>query len=362
MSLVRVSVGDKARGFKKMVSNKLAGRPLGTTLELTRRCNARCDYCGHWQEPKRNELDTDGWVDVVRTIDPLAVTICGGEPFMRRDCLEIVRRIKALPGYRYVAIITNGHFLSRERAGALLDTGIDQVNVSLNYPDERQDGDRQLKGLYKKIEDIVPWMTSRGAEVQLNSILMRDNLDDILGIADRARTWGARMLVTLYSELPGANHEHVFTKDDLARVAKLCKQLIHLRRTESLVANEEWYLEKIPDYLAGERIGGCTAGRTSVHVTPEGMIRPCAELEPVAHYSTFRAKDQPHLDCTACFQACRGEAQAPLTPKRIVQYLIGPNAVGDGTIRTSAGPEPTLQAAAPARTGIYPIRKAAGGE
>ncbi len=322
MSLVRLSVGDRARGFKKLVSNWIGGRPIGTTLELTRRCNARCDYCGHWQEPRRQELDTDGWVDVVRTLAPLAVTVCGGEPFMRRDCLEIVRRIKALPGYRYVAIITNGHFLSQDRAKALLDTGIDQINISLNFPDERQDTDRKLPGLYKRISEIVPWMTAQGADVQLNTILMRDNLDDVLTIVERARTWNSKVLFTLYSELPGANHEHSYTPAEIPRMEALCKRFIELRRSHGLVANEEWYLQKIPDYLRGERIGGCTAGRKTVHITPEGMVRPCAELEPVGHYKTFRASEQPQLACTACFQACRGEAQSPLTPKRVVEYLV----------------------------------------
>ena len=58
---------------------------------------------------------------------------------MRKDALEIIRAVSAEPGWRCVSIITNGWFLTEDRAQKLMDTGIDQINVSLNYPDERQD-------------------------------------------------------------------------------------------------------------------------------------------------------------------------------------------------------------------------------
>src|SRR5262245_53906970 len=108
MSLVHISWSTKLRGLAKYAEIRLHQRPVAVTIELTRRCNARSDYCGHWQEPRRRELDTEGFIDVVRWLDPLIVTICGGEPFMRPDVLDVLGGIRALPGFRYLAIITNG--------------------------------------------------------------------------------------------------------------------------------------------------------------------------------------------------------------------------------------------------------------
>jgi MoaA/NifB/PqqE/SkfB family radical SAM enzyme len=321
VSLVQLGLTDKLRGLHKFVAIKAVQRPLGVTLELTRRCNAKCDYCDHWREPKRKELDADGFVDVVQRFDPLSVTLCGGEPFIRQDVLDIARRIKGLRGYRYLSIITNGWFLKEEKASELLATGINQVNISLNYPDERQDEDRKLKGLFGRIAHIVPWMTARGAQVQLNTILMRDNLREALRIVNLAESWGATVLFTLYSDLPAGNRDHMFGPELRAELRDLCTTLIQIRRTRGLVANEEWYLENVPGYVEGRRVGGCTAGRTTIHVTPEGQVRPCAELPPVEHYSTYVARHQPWTDCTDCFQACRGEAQAPVDMNRIVEYL-----------------------------------------
>jgi pyrroloquinoline quinone biosynthesis protein E len=324
MSLVHLPIATKARLFGKFIATKVDGRPTAITLELTRRCNAKCDYCDHWREAKRKELTTEDWIDVVRHFDPLAVTICGGEPFIRQDVLEIARGIKKLPGYRYLAVITNGWFLNEKKADELMATGIDQINVSLNWPDERQDDDRKLEGLWDRISHIVPWMTARGANVQLNTILMKENLDEIRPIVDLAERWRALVLLTLYSELPGSNATHSFptSGDWVPRVEALCKELLAIRRARGVVANETWYLEQIPHYLRGRVITGCTAGKETVHVTPEGMVRICADMPVLAHYKEYDVRKQPWTDCTACFQACRGEAQAPVTPKRVLDYLL----------------------------------------
>src|SRR5206468_11013296 len=119
--------------------------------------------------------------------------------------------IKRLPGAGYVSIIASGWLLNRTRAEALMATGIDQINVSLNWPDERQDADRKLPGLWKRVSAIVPWMIQRGAHVQLNTVLMQDNLDEIPRIVALAETWRAGVLFTLYSELPAANRNHLFS-------------------------------------------------------------------------------------------------------------------------------------------------------
>ncbi len=316
------TLGDKLRAVSAIVSNRVNDDPINITLELTRRCNARCDYCNHWQEQRQTEQAIADYVAVVRRFRPFSVTICGGEPFMRKDALEIIRAVVAEPGWRYVSIITNGWFLSEERAQKLIDTGIDQINVSLNFPDERQDADRKLPGLFKRISHIVPWMTARGAKVQLNSIIMNDNLEDVVPIAQLAHRWNASVMYTLYSELPADNHGHLFPPERQPRLFEALSELKALKRVHpGVVANAQWYFDMIPTYVSGTVIEGCTAGKKTLHISPGGMVRPCAELPPVAHYSEYDHRAADPVSCTRCFQACRGEVQAPLTLGRVVECL-----------------------------------------
>jgi MoaA/NifB/PqqE/SkfB family radical SAM enzyme len=323
---VQLTWRDKLEGLGAIVKNRLADDPLNITLELTRRCNARCDYCNHWKEQRQTEQEIDDFRAILRRFRPFSVTICGGEPFMRKDALDIIRAVVDEPGWRYTSIITNGWFLSEERAAMLIDTGIDQINVSLNFPDERQDQDRKLPGLWKKISHIVPWMAARGANVQLNSIIMNDNLDEVVPIAHQARAWGASVMYTLYSELPADNHGHLFPPERQARLFAVLDELSAWKRTAAyrgVVANTQWYFDMIPTYVGGTVIDGCTAGKKTLHISPGGMVRPCAELDPVDHYSRYDHRAVAPVTCTRCFQACRGEVQAPITLRRALEVLAG---------------------------------------
>ncbi len=321
--MYRHRISERLRAVCAIAINRLRDDPLNITLELTRRCNARCDYCNHWKEQRQTEQELADFVAVIDRFRPFSVTVCGGEPFMRRDALEILAAVKAHPGWRYVSIITNGWFLGEDKAARLQATGIDQINVSLNFPDERQDRDRQLPGLWRRIAHIVPWLAARGANVQLNTILMNDNLDDAPAIARLAREWGATVMFTLYSELPADNHAHLFPPERLGRLDEVLAELRELKRTDRSVANTGWYFDMIPGYARGQVIEGCTAGKKTLHVSPGGMVRPCAELPPVDHFSRYDHRAAAPVACTRCFQACRGEVQAPITIRRAVEALRG---------------------------------------
>jgi pyrroloquinoline quinone biosynthesis protein E len=319
--VARRSVKTKLRGVLALAVNRLRNDPLNITLELTRRCNAQCDYCNHWQEQRQSEQGLSDFLGIVDRFRPFSVTICGGEPFLRRDALEIIAAVKRAPGWRYVSIITNGWFLTEDKAARLIETGIDQINVSLNFPDERQDTERKLPGLFARIAQIVPWLAARGANVQLNTILMDDNLDDAVAVAELAHGWGAQVTYTLYSELPADNHAHLFPPERHARVRQVLAALTAHRRAHGNIANTPWYFDTIPTYVAGTPIPDCTAGKQTLHISPGGLVRPCAELPPIEHWSTYDPRAVAPVTCTRCFQACRGEVQAPITMARIVETL-----------------------------------------
>jgi MoaA/NifB/PqqE/SkfB family radical SAM enzyme len=79
----------------------------------------------------------------------------------------------------------------------------------------------------------------------------------------------------------------------------------------------DFFFEKLPEFYAKRDLGGCKAGKNMLHVDPRGMVQPCAELEPVAHYTQFVPRKYPGSNCGKCFDACRAEPQAPLTPRRL---------------------------------------------
>lgn len=110
-------------------------------ISLTDRCNLRCVYClpGNgidWL--KRDDLlSADEIICVVKAAAELGIgkiRLTGGEPLLKPDALEIVRRIAATPGIREVSITTNAMLLEK-MAVPLAEAGLTRVNVSLDTLD-----------------------------------------------------------------------------------------------------------------------------------------------------------------------------------------------------------------------------------
>lgn len=101
-------------------------------ISLTQRCNLRCVFCHMEGQPAATEeLPPEAIEAVVRAgtrigIDRVKLT--GGEPTLRTDLPEIVRRISPL--VKEVSMTTNGLLLDR-LAGPLRAAGLTRVNVSL---------------------------------------------------------------------------------------------------------------------------------------------------------------------------------------------------------------------------------------
>src|SRR4051812_38264223 len=120
----------------RFASNAMAGSsPRILYIEVTKRCNAFCDFCPYWKDHRRNEL-TD-YTPIVEKMKPFCVTFTGGEPLLRRDIVEVVRKVNATPARPYTALLTNGWLLSPERARALRAAGLEQVSISVDYVGEQ---------------------------------------------------------------------------------------------------------------------------------------------------------------------------------------------------------------------------------
>ncbi len=128
-----------------------AAAPESVTIFLTHRCNLRCAMCGQWGEhgvtgrgtPEmlRRELSGEqlrSLVDELARFRP-SVTLFGGEPLLHPECAEVIRRIKARG--MHCLMITNGTLL-KERARELVESGLDELNVSIDGPRDLHDAIR----------------------------------------------------------------------------------------------------------------------------------------------------------------------------------------------------------------------------
>ena len=74
------------------------GVPLSVHLDITYRCNERCQHC-YLEHHGRDELST---AEIRKLLEQLAdagvffLTISGGEPLVRSDCFEIITYARSL--------------------------------------------------------------------------------------------------------------------------------------------------------------------------------------------------------------------------------------------------------------------------
>jgi radical SAM protein with 4Fe4S-binding SPASM domain len=148
-------------------------QPDIAVLVPTLRCNLRCPYCFQrdetglaWQPPDQGELSLGEWLAVVADLAPLGphVIVIGGELFLYRDALKLLRAVKAagLP----LTIITNGTGLPRA-AAELLEIGLDRLIVSLDGPPEIHNAVRGHPRAYQlAAEGIARVLASRRSNWQ----------------------------------------------------------------------------------------------------------------------------------------------------------------------------------------------------
>ncbi len=112
-------------------------RRLSITLEVSRSCNLRCQFCYNaWkiaERPVTGELPTARVFalleKVIAEAGPDEITLSGGEPLLRPDLCAIVEFIKKR-GVK-VGLVTNGTAMTPEVAGRCVSAGVDSFQVSL---------------------------------------------------------------------------------------------------------------------------------------------------------------------------------------------------------------------------------------
>lgn len=152
--------------------------------------------------------------------------------------------------------------------------------------------------------------------IRFNTVIKHDNLDQLLPIAERAASLGCGVNYSLYTDSKNGNEAHLVRREQRGALDDAIAGLLaYKRRRRGVITNSDHYLSTIPRYARGDALGACASGRTTIHVDPTGHVKRCPDFPADFHWREFRRYRA--IDCNACYYACRGEAQAPVTLSRI---------------------------------------------
>jgi len=185
----------------------------GIRISLTDRCNFDCVYCHNEglgdtrgpMDPQDDEMSTDEVVRILEVVSEFGVEkvkFTGGEPMLRQDLEEIIRRV---PAEMAVSMTTNGTFLPG-RAEGLVDAGLDRVNVSQDALDPEDFAELTKSGAYERVVEGVQAALDAGlAPVKLNMVVFEPTAGYVPEMVEHvARNEGLRLqLIEYMPEIAG---------------------------------------------------------------------------------------------------------------------------------------------------------------
>ncbi|MFB6267597.1 MAG: GTP 3',8-cyclase MoaA, partial [Halodesulfurarchaeum sp.] len=182
-------------------------------VSLTDRCNFDCVYCHNEglgdtrgpMAPQDHEMGADDvirFLEVAREFDVEKVKFTGGEPMLREDLEEIIRRT---PEGMEPSLTTNGSFLP-DRAPDLREAGLERVNISQDALDPEAFRAVTKSGAYDRVIEGAKAAVEAGlTPVKLNMVVFEQTADHVPEMVEYvAENEGFRLqLIEFMPELVG---------------------------------------------------------------------------------------------------------------------------------------------------------------
>jgi AdoMet-dependent heme synthase len=174
--------------------------PMLLFWETTRACRLACRHCRARAipEPMPGQLSTEEGmrlIDDLRAFAPQSPVIIftGGDPFMRSDLWDLAERARShgIP-FGFAPSVTA--LLTRETAVRMRDVGAKAVSISLDGARPgTHEGIRGIEGHFRQTEAAVRMLVEVGHTVQVNTTVMRRNVEELADTAALVSQWGARI-------------------------------------------------------------------------------------------------------------------------------------------------------------------------
>jgi pyrroloquinoline quinone biosynthesis protein E len=261
-------------------------------------------------QTRTNELSTDVWSRVFREAAELGVLqadFTGGEPLARPDIIELVRSARSAG--LYVNLITSGLPLDETKLAALVEAGLDHIQLS--FQGAREDTANEISGTKSHAQKlrVLDWLRHHRVAVTLNFVIHRRNIDqleEMLALAESSCATRIEFANVQYYGWAFANRENL-----LPTRAQLDHSVELVKREQERLQGKIRIDFVVPDYYA-KYPKPCMGGwaRKLLLITPSGDALPCHAAQVIPGLSFENVKDRSLRgiwEQSAAFQKFRGE-------------------------------------------------------
>jgi pyrroloquinoline quinone biosynthesis protein E len=290
--------------------------PLALIAEVTHRCPLHCVYCSNPLElaAVSSELSTGTWTDVFQQAGNLGMLhahLTGGEPLARADLTELIAGARSAG--LYTNLITSGVGLGETRLQALVDAGLDHIQIS--FQDSREEAANWIAGARAHAHKIELSRIIRRHKIAftVNLVIHRQNIDHLAEMISFIEQLAPERMEIAHTQYYGWA-----LKNRAALIptrAQLEKAVEIVAATEKRLAGRIRIDSVVPDYYARfpkACMGGW--GHRLMLIHPSGKVLPChaAEVIPGLEFENVREKSLESIwRESPSFQRFRGEEWMP---------------------------------------------------
>ncbi|MEM2907833.1 MAG: radical SAM protein [Candidatus Hadarchaeales archaeon] len=255
------------------------------TWNITSKCNFSCKHC-YVPPSERRDLSTAEARKLLSQIADLGAEelyISGGEPLARGDLFDLIRYAVDL-GLR-VAVITNGWYLTKEKAKLFHNSGVDHVSVSVDGIGRTHDEFRNKAGSFKRCLRAIKLLKGAGVKTYLSPTFSKHNLRELpalLSLALKLRVNFSTKVMIPMGQAKSLAEYCLTPQEQKGLYEYLLAKKAELNGRLDIVTTCNPYA----GLLSGRRKrpsnkirGGCTAGVSILCVSADGNVLPCSRLQ-----------------------------------------------------------------------------------
>jgi Y-X(10)_GDL-associated radical SAM protein len=276
--------------------DRIAFTPVYAVWEITLACDLKCQHCGSRAGKRRpGELSTEECLDLVRQMARLGtreVTIIGGEAYLRRDWLDIIREIRN-QGMN-CTLQSGGLHLNEERIRQAAEAGLQGAGVSIDGLPELHDRLRGVKGSFDAAMSALRLLNQYGLQTSVNTQISAPVVPQLrelmhLFIDAGAKDWQVQLTVAMGR---AADHPEILLQPyQLLEVMPLLAELYEEGAEHGLhmqPGNNVGYFgphETLFRSNGDERVhwSSCNAGQNTIGIEADGTIKGCPSLPTTAY-------------------------------------------------------------------------------
>ncbi len=235
-------------------------------IDITGRCNFRCVHCYHtFERYSADEISLEDFEILFEKLYKMGVfviTISGGEPFLRKDLLEILKLGKK---YGFVfQILTNGYLIDEEMIKELIDNNVSKVSFSYYGSDESHKIITGNSHSRKRLMKVIDLCIKYHMPYELKFILLQSNINDFDEYVQLCKRLGIRPLFepSLIPKLDGDN-------------SNFKEKLDYDTYKEFMKNHLEYFYDGSDLTQYSDKCINCSAGRYGLYCDHAGNVYPC---------------------------------------------------------------------------------------